>query len=67
METGPTFSAGKLRLLFEWPGLIDGFDVTSDGNRFLALSDLPEQPPTQLNVVQNWFEELQRDAASGIH
>jgi WD40 repeat protein len=68
IQTQPTFSAGKPRLLFELsPFLQSGlsgkfdFDITPDGQRFLMvkLSD-QELPATQLTVVLNWFSELKR-------
>ncbi len=66
IQTQPTFSTGKPRLLFEIsPSLLNltmrSFDVTPDGQRFLMvkLSD-QELPATQLTVVLNWFEELKR-------
>ncbi len=66
IQTQPTFSAGKPRLLFETsPSLLThtlgAFDVTPDGQRFLMVK-LSEQelPATQLTVVLNWFEELKR-------
>ncbi len=43
-----------------WP---DGFDITSDGERFImlkpVLSDSVEQPV--IVVVQNWFAEFAED------
>ena len=37
------------------------YDVTSDGQRFLMLKSGEKQDaPTQINVVLNWFEELQQ-------
>ena len=65
IQTQPTFSTGKPRLLFEIsPSLLAFsrmFDVTPDGQHFLMVK-LSEQelPATQLIVVQNWFEELKR-------
>jgi Tol biopolymer transport system component len=59
------FRAGKSTVLFEVPGLLsvnDGdFDVSPDGQRFLMLRETGEDPPpTQIHVVLNWFEELNR-------
>ena len=62
----PTLSCGAPRMLFEGPYdrfiPIRGYDVTSDGRRFLMSTPvvLPMQPVTQINVVLNWFEELKR-------
>jgi Tol biopolymer transport system component len=59
IQTEPTFTAGKPRLLFE--GQYGGWDVAPDGQRFLMIQSVePEQPATQINVVLNWFEELKR-------
>ena len=37
------------------------FDVSSDGERFAWIQPGPnESPPTEINIVFNWFEELKR-------
>jgi serine/threonine protein kinase/Tol biopolymer transport system component len=69
VATGPVFNAGKPRRLFEkhfepslalWPA----YDVSSDGQRFLMVKRLDQDdPPTQINVVTNWFDELKRAVA----
>ena len=64
----PSFAAGKPRLLFEAqqylpsPATSPNYDVSADGQRFLMLksSEAGEAALTQINVVQNWFEELKR-------
>ncbi len=64
ITTEPTFRAGNPRLLFEglYQGGIGGnrafYDVTPDGQRFLMLQ--AAAGATQINVVENWFEELKR-------
>jgi len=35
-----------------------GYGVSPDGKRFLVLLLDPRAIPTQINVVLNWFEEL---------
>jgi Tol biopolymer transport system component len=72
IDTRPSFSAGKPRLLFEGkyqppPFTSPNYDVTSDGQRFLMLkpSEAGEAAPTQINVVLNWFEELKRRVPTG--
>jgi serine/threonine protein kinase len=40
------------------------YDVTADGQRFLMIKPL-EQQAAQINVVQNWFEELKRRVPTG--
>jgi Tol biopolymer transport system component len=60
----PAFSAGPPRMLFKGPytgsAVTRGYDVTSDGQRFILAQQL-ERPPTkatQISLVQNWTEEL---------
>jgi serine/threonine-protein kinase len=62
----PTFAAGKPITLFEadyaaseFPLTSPGYDVSPDGQRFLVAKDV-EPPPTQINVVVNWIEEVKR-------
>ena len=62
----PSFSAGAPRLLFERkyersPVPAANYDVSPDGQRFLMVKEGgSEPPPSQINVVINWFEELKR-------
>ena len=64
VETEPTFSTGRTRVLFEGkyrtsdrsPGY-PYYDITPDGQRFLMIK---EEGSAQINVVLNWFEELKR-------
>lgn len=66
VTTNPSFSAGTPRALFPAGGYALGpsyraYDVTPDGRRFLMfrpLSDSAASPPTQLVVVDHWFQEL---------
>jgi hypothetical protein len=62
VATDPTFKAGIPRPLFETrfsPLATRPFDVTPDGKRFLVVKSIDQQQaPAQINVVQNWFEEL---------
>jgi serine/threonine-protein kinase len=66
IQTQPTFSAGKPRLLFEG-SYVGGagaamYSASPDGQRFL-MSKTPDQVQaslTEFNVVVNWFTELQR-------
>jgi Tol biopolymer transport system component len=66
ITTTPTFSAGTPRVLFEGPFRIDGpvraYDVSPDGQRFLMVREVPQQPAriSQIVLVQNWLEELKR-------
>jgi Tol biopolymer transport system component len=36
------------------------FDVSADGQRFLFIRAEPESRPTRLDVILNWFPELER-------
>ncbi len=72
--TGPAFTAGKPRLLWERhynqgtnsmcgaPGpSSSNYDVTSDGQRFLMIQEGDQDAPaTEIRVVVNWVEELKR-------
>jgi serine/threonine-protein kinase len=64
--TGTVFSVDKPRQLFtgrfSFTGPARGYDVTADGRRFLMVEtrDAPPQPPVELVLVDNWFEELNR-------
>lgn len=69
---GATFTAGKPRMLFEgqYPltGTVRGYDVSPDGRRFLLFQFKEEAPApaiTEVVMVQNWFEELQRKVPAG--
>ena len=64
--TQPTFQASTSRLLFQGSyertaTISPEYDVTADGQRFLMVQPLEQRsPPTEFNVVLNWFEELKR-------
>jgi len=67
ITTHPAFRAGKPRVLFK--GQFSrgstavgaaGYDVSLDGQRFLMVKPVGQAEATQINVVQNWFEELKR-------
>jgi len=63
----PTLGAGTPRRLFQGP-MLNGararyYDVTADGERFLVVeraSDNVRRTVTEIHVVVNWFEELER-------
>jgi serine/threonine-protein kinase len=64
VELGSTFRAQRPSPLFEAPYAVDGaghpaYDVSNDGQRFLMIQESAAER-TQLNVVFNWFEELER-------
>jgi len=72
VETEPNFVVERPRVLFtgDYLGLNRGlghptYDISPDGQRFLMVKDArdeiePEFRSTQLVVVDNWFEELNR-------
>ncbi|HXJ17249.1 MAG TPA: hypothetical protein VNM68_08640, partial [Candidatus Polarisedimenticolia bacterium] len=67
ISTEPSFTAGKPRQLFEGHYQLTGlgranYDVSPDGQRFLMLKPVEQEqaPPTQIDVVLNWTEELKR-------
>jgi hypothetical protein len=57
----PRFSAGIPRALFEpkvRPTLGQQYDVSADGQRFLALRTVKNQDEPPLTVIQNWTKEI---------
>ncbi|MGH9316439.1 MAG: protein kinase domain-containing protein [Thermoanaerobaculia bacterium] len=70
VTTQPTFSAGSPRVLFEGDYVTTrrgeaAYDVSPDGQRFLMVRRDPRSAPVQLNVVLNWFDDLQRRVPTG--
>jgi serine/threonine-protein kinase len=71
IATQPNFTAGRPRMLFQGqyeptPLTSPNYDVSADGQRFLMVkASEQEQANTQINVVQNWFEELKRRVPTG--
>jgi serine/threonine-protein kinase len=61
VTTEPSLNVGKPRLLFERPFLesFRGYEVTADGERFIAI-ERDEEAVWQIQVVLNWEEELKR-------
>ncbi len=72
LETKPTFTVSKSRLVFEAPYAhissdIPNYDVALDGQRLLMVKENQQRATaTQLNVVLHWFEEL-KQRASELH
>ena len=58
LATSAEFQPGKPRVLFE--GDTEGFDVTSDGERFLLIRPAEAPEIAELTLVFNWHEELKR-------
>jgi serine/threonine-protein kinase len=64
VRDGPEFSAGKAETLFEHryfsdPGnRLPSYDLSPNGQQFLVIEEEPGV--TELHVVLNWFNELER-------
>jgi hypothetical protein len=72
VQTEPSFSVGKLRLLFEKSGLsrsaqIRGYDISLDDQCFLMvrLEEREPRPVREMILIQNWFEEIKRLVPTG--
>ena len=63
VPAGPTFLPGTPQVAVDGryvaPAANRRYDVSLDGKRFLMIKDAPRRP-SQLIVVQNFFEELKR-------
>jgi serine/threonine-protein kinase len=61
---GRTFTSGTVRRLFSGPYAFDqlsvNYDVSPDGQRFVVTRSRVDSAPRQLELVLNWFEELNR-------
>ena len=65
----PLPAIGEPQVLFQGEYLnVPGrsYDVMPDGQSFILIRRTPDPPPTRLNVVLNWFEELRR-AEDSVH
>ena len=65
VESESTFRSGTPRRLFEGRCLVNYSSFDTDGERFLMIKQVAEasdapSDPSQLIVVENWFEELTR-------
>ena len=67
IETDPELSIESPELLFEGrfavthrPDTPRNYDVSRDGQHFLMVQTVDDPAPTQINIVLNWFEELER-------
>jgi Protein kinase domain/WD40-like Beta Propeller Repeat len=74
IERGPAWRSGTPTKLFDnnYAWVVAGFsgrsyDISADGRRFLAIKPATEQTgaPSNLIVVQNWFEELKQRVPAG--
>jgi hypothetical protein len=67
----PNFMPGKPRILFQGRyrptnASLPGYDVYPDGERFLMVKEGEQAASaTQINIVQNWFEELKQKVPTG--
>ena len=65
VQTSPIFSAGRPEMLFEGnyayavPDFTSNYDISPGGQRFLMIEEV-EGSTAQINVIQNWFTELNR-------
>jgi Tol biopolymer transport system component len=66
--TGSSLAAGRPHLLFRGRYVstdLAAYDVTRDGKRFLMVRPSDDElRPSELSVVENWFEELTRLAST---
>ena len=64
VSLGGTFTSGAVRRLFSGPYSFDevtvNYDVAPDGQHFLVPRSRVDSAPRQLELVLNWFEELNR-------
>lgn len=58
VSTSPAFRAATPTLLFEGP--YSDYDVSKDGQRFLVVEQREGPPVKEMQVVVNWFEEVQQ-------
>jgi hypothetical protein len=61
--TNGVFRAGVPRRLGAMPvtpGAHRAFDVAADDNRFLTIKGETSNERAEINVVQNWIEELKK-------
>ena len=62
ITTAPQFSAGKPRALFDT--LSDDYDLSPDGKRFLFARQVGDSALSELNLAENWSQELSRVATN---
>jgi hypothetical protein len=64
VHTLPDFSAEKPQVMFTGDYInVMGieYDVAPDGRHFVMIqANEPKAPPTELNVVLNWFNDLKQ-------
>ena len=68
VDAGPSFRAATPRAMFEAPVALrtatsqyaQGFDVTADGQKFLATRPSPQVASAAIHVILNWQAQLPR-------
>jgi hypothetical protein len=65
VAVAPDGSVGGARKLFDRSDYhhrfnVNGWDTASDGKRFLMIRRDPGSVPRQLNIILNWFADLDR-------
>jgi serine/threonine-protein kinase len=66
ISTDPDFAAGKPRVLFEGRFevsqlLIQSYDVSRDGSRFVMLQRAEGGHASRINVILNWLDDVTRE------
>ena len=63
VATAGNFSPGGPRLLFDGP--YAGYGVMPDGKRFVMIDVQQPDMPQHVNLVLNWFADLQKRMSGG--
>ncbi len=63
VSTRPTFTMGATTDVFtspdlDWPRPDTTYDVSLDGQRFVTVETIGEEPPASIRIVHNWYEEF---------
>ena len=71
VQREPSFAFGNAAVVFGERYFVSGgvggrsYDISPDGKRFLMIKEPGEAASTELNLVLNWFEELERLVPTG--
>jgi hypothetical protein len=62
ISTGPVFSAGIPKMLFQFPSGPPAWDVTGDGQKFIkpTTPEAATTSPSPITVVLNWPAAVRR-------
>jgi hypothetical protein len=64
IETKPELVSGAPRELFDGP--YGTYDAMPNGQSFILVKEMAEgDPPTRINFVLNWFEDVRRAISAG--